>query len=64
MVNLIGDMPPRAGLLSDKSLFLHDYGKTPRPGRKLGHLTLVETTARRRDLRATALLKRIESRKI
>ena len=64
MVNLIGDMPPRAGLLSDKSLFLHDYGKTPRPGRKLGHVTLVETTARRRDLRATALLKRIESRKI
>ena len=64
MLNLIGEMPPRAALLADKSLFLHDYGKQPRPGRKLGHVTLSETTARRRDLRAAALLKRIESRKI
>jgi 5-(carboxyamino)imidazole ribonucleotide synthase len=64
MLNLIGEMPSRAALLADKSLFLHDYGKQPRPGRKLGHVTLSETTARRRDLRAAALLKRIESRKI
>lgn len=64
MLNLIGEMPQRAALLADKSLFLHDYGKQPRPGRKLGHVTLSESTARRRDLRATALLKRIDSRKI
>jgi 5-(carboxyamino)imidazole ribonucleotide synthase len=64
MLNLLGEMPPRAALLADKSLFLHDYGKTARPGRKLGHLSFTETTARRRDLRAMALLKRIESRKI
>ena len=64
MLNLIGEMPSRAALLADKSLFLHDYGKPARPGRKLGHVTLTESTARRRDLRAAALLKRIESRKI
>ncbi len=64
MINLLGDMPARAALLADKGLFLHDYGKSPRPGRKLGHLTLTETTARRRDLRSAALLKRIDSRKI
>jgi len=64
MLNLIGQMPDRAALLADKSLFLHDYGKTARPGRKLGHVTLTESTARRRDQRAAALLKRIDSRKI
>ncbi|MEP7312173.1 MAG: 5-(carboxyamino)imidazole ribonucleotide synthase [Pseudomonadota bacterium] len=64
MLNLLGEMPDKAALLADKSLFLHDYGKTARPGRKLGHCTVVESTARRRDLRAAALLKRIESRKI
>lgn len=64
MLNLIGEMPSRAALLADRSLFLHDYGKQPRPGRKLGHVTITESTARRRDQRATALLRRIESRKV
>jgi 5-(carboxyamino)imidazole ribonucleotide synthase len=64
MLNLIGEMPARAALLADKSLFLHDYGKSPRPGRKLGHVTVTESTAKRRDQRAAALLKRIDSRKI
>ncbi|HEV7632462.1 MAG TPA: 5-(carboxyamino)imidazole ribonucleotide synthase [Steroidobacteraceae bacterium] len=64
MVNLIGEMPEKASLLADKSLFLHDYGKVARPGRKLGHCTVMESTARRRDLRAASLLKRVDSRKI
>jgi 5-(carboxyamino)imidazole ribonucleotide synthase len=64
MLNLIGEMPGKAALLADKSLFLHDYGKQPRPGRKLGHVTLTESTAKRRDQRAAALLRRIDSRKI
>src|SRR4029079_14456790 len=42
MLNLIGDMPARAAILAGDGLHLHDYGKSPRPGRKLGHLTLVE----------------------
>jgi 5-(carboxyamino)imidazole ribonucleotide synthase len=64
MLNLLGAMPDRARLLREKSLFLHDYGKQPRPGRKLGHLTLVEKAAADRDRRAAALLRRLDSRKI
>ena len=64
MVNLLGDMPPRAALLAEKGLHLHDYGKSPRPGRKLGHVTVIESTPRKRDLRAASLLRRIEGRRI
>jgi 5-(carboxyamino)imidazole ribonucleotide synthase len=42
MRNLIGSMPPRERLLAIDGLHLHDYGKTPRPGRKLGHCTLLD----------------------
>ncbi|MGH7057679.1 MAG: 5-(carboxyamino)imidazole ribonucleotide synthase [Acetobacteraceae bacterium] len=41
MVNLIGEMPPTPELLAIPGLHLQDYGKSPRPGRKLGHATLV-----------------------
>ncbi|MFN8035650.1 MAG: 5-(carboxyamino)imidazole ribonucleotide synthase [Acidimicrobiia bacterium] len=41
MVNLLGAMPDHAALLAVDGLHLHDYGKSPRPGRKLGHVTLV-----------------------
>jgi 5-(carboxyamino)imidazole ribonucleotide synthase len=56
MANLIGALPARAHLLGQPGLHLHDYGKQPRPGRKLGHCTLVEQTARARDRRARRLL--------
>ncbi len=42
MVNLIGTMPPTAELLAINGAHLHDYGKEPRPGRKLGHVTIVD----------------------
>jgi len=64
MINLLGTMPPREALLAEKSLFLHDYGKEPRPGRKLGHCTLVAASAAERDRRAASLLRRLDSRKI
>jgi 5-(carboxyamino)imidazole ribonucleotide synthase len=53
MVNLIGIMPPREALLAIPGLHLHDYAKAPRPGRKLGHCTLVASgpAARERALR-------------
>jgi 5-(carboxyamino)imidazole ribonucleotide synthase len=57
MVNLIGEIPQRSALLSFPGLHLHDYGKQPRPGRKVGHCTLVEASAARRDARALKLLK-------
>jgi 5-(carboxyamino)imidazole ribonucleotide synthase len=59
MVNLIGDIPPRGELLAQKGLHLHEYGKQPRPGRKVGHCTFVEPTAARRDLRARRLLAKL-----
>ncbi len=57
MVNLIGRMPPRAELLAVPGLHLHDYAKAPRPGRKLGHCTLVAASAAERNRRTRALLR-------
>lgn len=50
MVNFIGKMPTRKELLSIPGLHLHDYSKSPRPGRKLGHATLTGHTPQ--DFRA------------
>jgi 5-(carboxyamino)imidazole ribonucleotide synthase len=60
MINLIGELPAREALLREAGLHWHDYGKTARPGRKLGHLTLTETSPRSRDLRTFKLLSRID----
>jgi 5-(carboxyamino)imidazole ribonucleotide synthase len=59
MINLIGSMPAANRFLAEPGLHWHDYGKEPRHGRKLGHCTLIETTARRRSARAKALLARL-----
>jgi len=56
LLNLIGTLPPRESLLAQGELHYHNYGKQPRPGRKLGHCTLVEATAAARDRRARRLL--------
>ncbi|MGB8327377.1 MAG: ATP-grasp domain-containing protein, partial [Steroidobacteraceae bacterium] len=56
MVNLLGSMPAPARLLAVPGAHLHDYGKTPRPGRKLGHCTVVATSAAARDRAAARLL--------
>ncbi len=45
MVNLIGTMPAAADVLAVAGTHLHDYGKEPRPGRKLGHVTIVDPAA-------------------
>jgi 5-(carboxyamino)imidazole ribonucleotide synthase len=39
MLNLIGRAPDIRGILAEPGVHLHLYGKLPRPGRKLGHLT-------------------------
>jgi 5-(carboxyamino)imidazole ribonucleotide synthase len=59
MINLIGRLPARARLLALEGVHLHDYGKQPRPGRKVGHCTVVEPTAAARDARTRALLKEL-----
>ena len=47
MINLIGTIPETAR--SRRDGYLHDYGKDPRPGRKLGHITVTAETAADRD---------------
>jgi 5-(carboxyamino)imidazole ribonucleotide synthase len=47
MINLIGDIPDSVRSLERG--VLHDYGKAPRPGRKLGHITVTTETAASRD---------------
>ena len=60
MINLLGEMPARDPLLREPGLHWHDYGKSARPGRKLGHLTLCEGTAKSRDRRAFRVLSRVD----
>ncbi len=63
MVNCLGTMPdPLVG--DAPGTHRHDYGKRPRPGRKVGHLTVVSSTAIERDARLTALLKRLSDHAI
>jgi 5-(carboxyamino)imidazole ribonucleotide synthase len=42
MVNLVGGVPPIEHLLRLPGAHLHLYGKQPRRGRKVGHVTLVD----------------------
>ncbi|UPG87906.1 5-(carboxyamino)imidazole ribonucleotide synthase [Luteibacter aegosomatis] len=45
MLNWIGDMPDPAPVLSVVDGHWHDYGKEPRPGRKVGHATICAPNA-------------------
>jgi 5-(carboxyamino)imidazole ribonucleotide synthase len=40
MLNLIGQIPPSEAVLSLPGAHLHLYGKSARPGRKVGHVTV------------------------
>jgi 5-(carboxyamino)imidazole ribonucleotide synthase len=59
MVNLIGSMPDEAAILAVPEVHLHRYGKSPRPGRKIGHVTVLADTPdalRERMLQVTTQL--------
>jgi 5-(carboxyamino)imidazole ribonucleotide synthase len=49
MVNLIGNIPENLASIEGTRVHLHDYGKKPRPGRKLGHITVLADSASERD---------------
>lgn len=49
MLNLIGHIPATARDLHYEDCWLHDYGKAPRTGRKLGHITVLRDSAAERD---------------
>jgi 5-(carboxyamino)imidazole ribonucleotide synthase len=56
MCNAIGALPPRDAVLAVPGARLHDYGKQPRPGRKVGHVTVVADTADDLETRLASLL--------
>jgi 5-(carboxyamino)imidazole ribonucleotide synthase len=60
MINFLGKMPDRERLLAVDGLAFHDYGKEPRPGRKLGHCTILKSRATERDAALADALKSIE----
>jgi 5-(carboxyamino)imidazole ribonucleotide synthase len=49
MVNLIGSVPPKGSFDHEPSVHLHLYGKASRPGRKLGHVTVIGADPDTRD---------------
>lgn len=50
MVNIIGQLPPMEELRKRvPRAYVHLYGKEPRPGRKLGHITICCETGWKRD---------------
>jgi 5-(carboxyamino)imidazole ribonucleotide synthase len=55
MLNLIGDLPESSEVLTVPDAHLHLYGKSPRPGRKLGHVTLRAASPERLALRLSEL---------
>lgn len=57
MINLIGALPSRDLVLATPEAHWHDYGKESRPGRKVGHVTLLAKTAARRDTLARRLMR-------
>ncbi len=60
MINLIGSLPRASVALAQPGVHWHDYRKEPRVGRKLGHITLVRTTASQRDVAARSLVKQVD----
>jgi 5-(carboxyamino)imidazole ribonucleotide synthase len=60
MVNFLGRMPDRDRLLKIEGLAFHDYGKDPRPGRKLGHCTILRKRPADRDRALKGALKSIK----
>ena len=51
MVNCIGALPDAAAVLAVPGAHLHVYGKAPRRGRKVGHVTVVADEPGARDAR-------------
>ncbi|MEJ8567382.1 5-(carboxyamino)imidazole ribonucleotide synthase [Elongatibacter sediminis] len=59
MFNWIGAMPDAGELLGLEGLHWHDYGKKARPGRKVGHATLVLPDEQQLGKQAQALAARL-----
>jgi 5-(carboxyamino)imidazole ribonucleotide synthase len=51
MLNWVGELPDARAALTEPRVHWHDYGKSPRPGRKVGHATICATSASELDER-------------
>jgi 5-(carboxyamino)imidazole ribonucleotide synthase len=60
MINFLGQLPSRERLLQIDGLAFHDYGKEPRPGRKVGHCTIVKTAVKDRNRALADTLKLVK----
>lgn len=57
MLNLIGSLPGQSADEWSEQVVWHDYGKEPRPGRKLGHINVIAASADQREIVMDALLR-------
>ena len=55
MENLLGEMPAKLAKIRELGAYVHDYGKSPRALRKLGHATIVAQDATERDRKLAQL---------
>lgn len=55
MFNWIGELPDRQQIMAIPGAHWHDYGKLPRPGRKIGHATLTAESSKELEERAVQL---------
>ncbi len=62
MVNLIGALPPLSDLLRVPGAAVHLYGKEPRPGRKLGHVSVIAPDAASLEERLAEIIDRVDPR--
>jgi 5-(carboxyamino)imidazole ribonucleotide synthase len=58
MRNIIGELPDARETLSHPRTHLHLYGKKPRPGRKLGHITVCADSIEEAQATAANLMER------
>jgi 5-(carboxyamino)imidazole ribonucleotide synthase len=56
MLNLVGTLPESSAVLAIPDAHLQLYGKTPRPGRKVGHITVRAETTPELEAKISALL--------
>jgi 5-(carboxyamino)imidazole ribonucleotide synthase len=50
MFNVIGSVPSFGAVEALPNARIHMYGKEPRPGRKLGHITLLNPSKAEEDM--------------
>jgi 5-(carboxyamino)imidazole ribonucleotide synthase len=62
MVNALGTLPDRERVLAVTGAHLHDYGKGPHPGRKVGHVTVTADTSAARDQGLAAIRAVVDGR--